>query len=97
MADGFKVDLDVLNEAVDGIDSTIQAMGQCEIEDICGPVEEYGNETLHDAFENFCDEWQEGVELLLEDAETIRDALKAAAKKYDRIDDEAAGSFGGDV
>lgn len=97
MADGFKVDLDVLAEAADGIDDTIQAMGKCEIEDIVGPVEEYGNETLHDAFENFCDEWQEGVELLLEDAEAIRDALRRAVKVYDKVDDAAAESFGGEV
>lgn len=93
MAEGFEVDLKVLNGAVEGIDSTVEAMGQCEVADICGPPAEYGNEILHGAFENFCDEWQEGIELLLEDAETISKALKGASKTYHATDDEAANSF----
>lgn len=89
MAGGFEVELDVLDGAAKAVSQTMQDMESCQVADICGPSEEYGHDGLHGAFAHFCDRWQEGVEILLEDGEAIGEALRGAAQSYRELDQEA--------
>lgn len=86
--DGFAVDVDSLRAAASGIAKTIHDMDVCEIRGVCGDSEQYGTGAVHGAFADFCARWQHGVEVLLEDAEGIRDALDRAAGAYQSTDDD---------
>lgn len=93
MTQGFEVDLDVLDGAATSISRTMRDMEQCEVEYIVGPEEEYGHAGLREAFEHFCDRWQDGVEMLLEDGETIAQVLNRAVDVYMDVDDTAERTF----
>lgn len=93
MVDGFDVDVGVLADAASGISQTMGDMRQCEVEYIVGPEEMYGHAGVHGAFEHFCDRWQEGVELLLEDGGIISDALIRAVDTYVGVDTSIADGF----
>lgn len=86
MTQGFDVDLGVLDGAATAISRTMRDMEQCEVEDIVGPEEEYGHEGLRAAFEHFCDRWQDGVDILIEDGDTIVQALNRAVDVYLEVD-----------
>lgn len=86
MTGGFKVDLDVLDDAANAVSQTMRDMESCQVSDICGPPEEYGHDELRAAFDHFCARWQQGVEILLEDGESISEALRRAAQSYREID-----------
>jgi hypothetical protein len=88
--DGFHVDLDALSAASIGITQTLKDMDQCKIRGICGEPEQYGHQGIHDVFANFCGRWQQGVDVLLEDAKSLRDGLNQAADAYARGDANAA-------
>lgn len=93
MAQGFDVDLEVLDGAATAISRTMRDMEQCEVEDIVGPEEEYGHAVLHEAFEHFSDRWQDGVDLLIEDGDTIVRALNRAVDVYLEVDRSAERTF----
>lgn len=93
MSQGFEVDLDVLDRAATSIARTMNGMEQCEVEDIVGPEEDYGHDALREAFAHFCDRWQEGVELLVDDGATIVSALNRAVDTYMRVDESPAQTF----
>lgn len=85
--DGFDVDVDALRGAASGIGKTIHDRDVCEIRGVCGDAEQYGSDAVHGAFADFCGRWQYGVEVLLDDAEGIRDALDRAASAYQATDE----------
>lgn len=63
------------------------------MEDIVGPAEQYGHGGPHDAFEHFCDRWQYGVEVLIEDGDKIATALTASRDTYVNADGAAVQSM----
>ncbi|SFB64949.1 hypothetical protein SAMN05216266_1514 [Amycolatopsis marina] len=85
--DGFDVDVDALRGAASGIGKTLHDREVCEIRGVCGDAEQYGSDAVHGAFADFCGRWQYGVEVLLDDAEGIRDALGRAASAYQATDE----------
>lgn len=98
---GFSVDVEVLRDAARGIGQTIRDMQAYRTEDLSGDEPQYGHEGVHEGFEHFCSRWQEGVELLIEDAGTIAEVLTIAASTYGAADQtgadtiRAAGVVGG--
>jgi hypothetical protein len=92
---GFYVELNALDAAASGINDTFHDMSTIKIEKICGPEEMYGSGQLRDAFEHFCDRWQEGVEILLKDTGQIAGALTDAAAIYRVMDETSADALSG--
>lgn len=95
MTGGFEVELDVLKGAADAVSQTMRDMQSCQVDDICGPPEEYGHDGLHAAFEHFCGRWQEGVEILLEDGAAISEALRGALRSYSEMEQAAEDTLRG--
>lgn len=99
---GFTVHVDALRDAARGVGQTVRDMESCKIEGIAGGEKQYGHAGVHEGFEHFCDRWQEGVELLLEDGAAIAEVLATASSRYAAADQTsadkitAAGVVGGD-
>lgn len=90
---GFDVQLAALGQAAQAISQTMQDMKSCEVEDIAGPAGQYGHDGLYDAFEHFCDRWQYGVEVLVEDGDKIAAALTKSKDTYLTADRTAVQSI----
>lgn len=86
MPDGFDVQLVALDQAAQAVSQTMRDMESCAVEDIDGGADQYGHDGLHDAFEHFCDRWQYGVEVLIEDGDKIAKALNASMDAYINAD-----------
>jgi hypothetical protein len=93
---GFHVDVDRVEEAARGITESTRDQDNFELDDLCGPAEMYGHDGVHEALEEYCDRWSEGLDLLTEDAAAIGDALSQVAAAYRAVDESAAGSLSGD-
>lgn len=93
MSQGFDVDLEVLGGAAAAISQTMRDVEMRQVDDIGGPEGQYGHTGLHGAFEHFSDRWQHGLDLLIEDAGTVAQALIRAADVYRESDDDAARRF----
>lgn len=90
---GFDVQLAALDQAAQAISQTMQDMKSCEVEDIVGPANQYGHDGLHDAFEHFCDRWQYGVKVLVEDGDQVAAALTESKDTYVNADRAAVQSI----
>lgn len=93
MPHGFDVKLGALDQAAQAISQTMRDMESCAVEDIEGRAHQYGHNGLHDAFEHFCDRWQYGVEVLIEDGDKIVRALNASMDAYIDADGAAEQSM----
>jgi hypothetical protein len=90
---GFDVDLAALDRAAYGVARIMRDMESCAVDDIDGGAAQYGHDGLHSAFEHFCDRWQYGVEVLVEDGATIVRALNASMDVYLETDRTAEHSM----
>jgi hypothetical protein len=63
------------------------------VEDISGDAGQYGHDGLHEAFEHFCERWQYGVDVLIEDGGKVVTALNASMDSYIDADSTAAESM----
>lgn len=86
MSQGFEVDLQVLDSAAEAVAQTMHAMQSCTVEDLCGDAPQYGHADLHAAFQHFCDRWQYGVEMLIEDGTTLTQVLNKVVETYVQAD-----------
>jgi hypothetical protein len=91
--DGFDVDLTALDQAGQAISQTMHDMKTCEVDDIVGATHLYGHDGLRGAFDHFCDRWQYGVEVLLEDGGKIARALNASMDGYIENDSTVEQTF----
>lgn len=89
MSEGYRVDIEVLDLAGEAIAQTMHDMESCEVQGICGEQAQYGHAGLHEAFGHFCERWQEGVEMLIEDGDTIVRVLNRAAQAYLQADHDS--------
>ncbi|MBC6447147.1 hypothetical protein [Actinokineospora xionganensis] len=90
---GFNVDLAALDQAGQAISQTMHDMKTCSVDRIDGGSGQYGHDGLHEAFEHFCDRWQYGVEVLIEDGDKIAKALNASLDAYIDVDQSAEQSM----
>ncbi|MEU4694875.1 hypothetical protein [Actinoplanes sp. NPDC023714] len=85
----FHVDLAAIDEAAAGIAQTAAAHDRTGLEDLQRSAARYGDEELSGAVRDYCGRWDDGLDLLVEDARLISDVLTRAAAVY-RATDEAA-------
>lgn len=90
MPDGFNVDLQALDRAGEAIAQTMHDMQACEVSDLCGDEQRYGHGGVCEAFDYFCSQWQYGVEVLLEDGDTMTRVLNNVVDTYVQADHSSA-------
>ncbi|MFF5079443.1 hypothetical protein ACFY36_20490 [Actinoplanes sp. NPDC000266] len=88
---GFHVEVEVLESASAGIRQSVADQRDSALENLDGAAGAYGHAGLHRAMENFCDRWNEGLDILVEDAEAIGKILDEAARAYRSADAASAG------
>lgn len=95
MSSGYQVDLVALRPAADGIARTIGQVSAHPVASLAGGVGELGHERLAHSIAEFCDCWQAGVTLLVEDGRAAGEHPGAAATAYARTDGAAVRDFDG--
>lgn len=91
--DGYTVDLDVLDRTAQAISQTMHDMKTCEVDDIVGSPKMYGHADLREAVDDFCERWQGGVEILIEDGVKLAKALNSSVDAYIDADNAAERSM----
>ncbi|SFT09559.1 hypothetical protein SAMN05660874_05671 [Saccharopolyspora flava] len=89
MADGFRVDLDALTGASDGVRATVEAMARKKVADIDCPADAFGHDRLSGVVREFCDRWDVGVANLSDDGAEIASRLSHSVEVYRRTDEAA--------
>jgi hypothetical protein len=84
----FHVDIPKIEEAAEGIATSVDGQHDFQLKRLPGRPEMYGSTELGDVFSGFCDRWSGGLDILTEDARAISDALTRVARAY-RATDEA--------
>jgi hypothetical protein len=84
----FHVDIPKVEEAAEGVATSVEGQHDFRLKRLPGRPEMYGNAELGDALGDFCDRWSDGLDILTEDARAISDALTRVARSY-RTTDEA--------
>jgi hypothetical protein len=88
---GFHVEIGVLDSAAAGIRQSVADQKGSALEDLDGSSAAYGHDGLHGAMETFCDRWNDGLDILVKDADAIGEILQKAAQAYRDADAAAAG------
>ena len=88
---GFHVEINVLESAAAGIRQSVADQKGSALEDLDGGSATYGHDGVHGAMETFCDRWNEGLDILIKDADAIGDILGKVAQAYREADAAAAG------
>lgn len=97
MGDGFSVDLDAMNGAVDGILQTMDQMATTRVSSLQSNQATMGHEALSSKFGEFCRRWDIGVDNLQHDAAVFANGLATAAKAYGATDLAQAAGFEGAI
>lgn len=95
MSDGFTVDLGALENAAAGINRTLSELKERDVDDLDGPIKDYGHDQLGNAVKDFCDRWQHGVECLAKDAQEVATRLSQSVQAYLQTDTGLKGMFDG--
>ncbi|WP_243793886.1 hypothetical protein [Saccharopolyspora gloriosae] len=93
MPDGFQVDLTALDQTGQAISQTIEDMGSKPLGDIDGPSGDYGHAGVHASFKHFCDRWEKALNTLIDDGDTLVQALNASMDSYVEADHAAVQSM----
>jgi hypothetical protein len=95
MADGFQVDLGALEDAADGINTTLNQLRAVKVDQLDGDESAYGHDHLADAIADFCDRWEVGVEHLATDGQEVALRLSHSVQAYLQADTAAKGRMDG--
>jgi hypothetical protein len=90
---GFHVDVGKVEEAANGIKTSVTDQSSFELRGLCGDTSLYGHDGIHNSLMNFCVRWSGGIDTLTDDADSISDVLTKAAAAYRTADSAAAGSL----
>ena len=93
---GFHVDVDVLEVAAADIAQSVADQRAAPLADVDLAAGAYGHAGLHRSIQDFCERWNAGLDLLLEDAKTVSDVLARASRAYREADTGAAGRLSAD-
>jgi hypothetical protein len=68
----------------EGIAASIGDQRQFELRRLPGYAGQYGDDDLHDALAEYCNRWNDGLDILIDDAKAISDTLFRVAQAYQR-------------
>lgn len=97
MAEGFRVDLDALERAAEGVSGTLAQVRRHKISDIDCAKSAFGHDHLADTVADFCARWQLGVDNLAKDGREVTGRLTESAVAYQKVEAAAKDHFGGIV
>lgn len=86
MAAGFRVNLEALDEAADGVNGTIEVFSRQQVSDIPFQASAVGHPELAGSLSDFLSGWERGVQNLVVDAESVARRLAASAADYAQAD-----------
>jgi hypothetical protein len=95
MPDGFSVDLGALENAAEGVNTTLYDLQAKKVNDLDGSKDDYGHGHLADTVADFCDRWELGVEHLAKDAQEIASRLSRSVQAYLKVDQAFKGHADG--
>jgi hypothetical protein len=95
MPDGFRVDLGALENAAEGVNTTLYDLQSKKVSDLDGKKDDYGHADLGDTVADFCDRWEIGIEHLAKDAQEIAGRLSRSVQAYLRVDQALKGQADG--
>jgi hypothetical protein len=95
MSDGFRVDLGALEDAAEGINTTLNDLRSAKIDGLDGRKADYGHGRLADTVADFCDRWEIGVEHLATDGQEVATRLSQNVQDYLEADKAAKGRLDG--
>jgi hypothetical protein len=95
MSDGFRVDLGALENAAEGINTTLNDLSRRRIDDLDGREADYGHDRLAETIADFCDRWELGVEHLATDGQEVAGRLSRSVQAYLKVDLAAKGQMDG--
>ena len=78
----FAVDLDALESAAAGINSTINELRSHSVNQLAVTVAQSGHQEFADSLNTFSERWELGVENLARDAQAIASRLSFSAQDY---------------
>ncbi|WP_216211173.1 hypothetical protein [Amycolatopsis aidingensis] len=90
MSGGYVVNVEALQIASRGIAESVRDLEPGVVRGLCGEPEQYGHEGVHAAFAEFCERWDYGVEVLVDDTDGMCEALDHAVLAYVEGDQVAA-------
>ncbi len=90
---GYHVDVDALDQAGTAIQKAVDAQDNFELRGLTGEPDMYGDEPLRNALMDVCVRWSDRIDALVDDADEIGQALKAAAQAYREADRQAKGAL----
>lgn len=79
---GFHVEIEVLGEVSQAMDEIARKQRDFELDDLSGEAQMYGHDGLQEAFEEFCDRYDESVRMLCDKVDDMKDGLAATSKAY---------------
>jgi hypothetical protein len=85
MAEGFRVDLEALQQAADGVNGTLDQLSEHKVSDIDRSA--FGHDHLGDTVADFGDRWQRGVENLAKDGREIAGRLTDSVRTYRKVEE----------
>jgi hypothetical protein len=95
VADGFRVDLGALEDAAEGINTTLNDLTAARVDGLDGRSADYGHGHLADVVADFCDRWELGVEHLATDGQEVATRLSQSVQDYLEVDESAKGRMDG--
>lgn len=92
---GYRVDLDALEKAANGVNGTLDEISVQNVSDIPHDSSMIGHEKLASTLSDFLDRWQRGVDNLSKDGQEIATRLTANVNAYRRVEEHNHKQFHG--
>jgi hypothetical protein len=86
MSRGFLVDLSALQQAAQGVNGILDAVGQQNVSDIKCDKSAIGHDNLAETVSGFCDRWNVGVGNLATDGREIAGRLSLSVNVYRSVE-----------
>lgn len=95
MADGYQVDLAAMNAAADGITRTLGQIDAHPVASLATSRGALGHHRLAASLDAFCERWQAGITVLVQDGRAAGEHLTQAAAAYGRTEGATREGFAG--
>lgn len=89
----FEVDMEALIEAAKGTEEAVKLFHDKDVADLVPTEDAIANDTLWDALDEFKDDWEEGINNMVEDIQSASSALGQVAENYYEFDKQGAQKF----
>lgn len=89
MPGGFRVDLNALQQAAQGVNDTLRDIQRRSVSDLGQSAASFGHGRLSETVGDFCDRWELGVQHLSTDVQEVAGRLSDCVEVYRQVDETA--------